>query len=277
MTFPLPLAIAALVAFAPGPAPTTPAPTTPATAAPSASTATSAATSASIPTSAITVAWRDRPPFQYTENGVDKGALLEHAKHLFADAGLPARFVKMPTKRIWANFVSHTSNFCSIGWYRIPAREPFGQFSAPILSDPPQIVLVAPSAAAIVDTHATLAALLADPRLTLGLIDGVSYGAQLDARIRAAGSQVLVRTVDSGSMIRMVAVGRFAFTFSDADDWRYAVAHDRALQPALRRDYPDMPPGLKRYIMCTKDVPAASMARLNHAIEVFKLEPALRQ
>jgi polar amino acid transport system substrate-binding protein len=249
MTFVLSLSFAALTAVAPVPVPSAPAP-------------------------AITVAWRDRPPYHYTENGVDKGVVLERARQVFADAGLATRFVKMPSKRIWANFVAHTSNFCSIGWYRIPEREPYSQFSSPILSDPPQIVLVAPAAAARVDRHATLAALLADPSLSLGLVDGVSYGPQLDARIRGAASQAVLRTVDASSMMRMVAAGRFAFTFSDVDDWRYAREHDTSLQAALRRDYPDMPPGLKRYIMCTKDVPAASMARLNHAIEALKTDPA---
>lgn len=256
MTLTLSLAFAALAAATSVPAPGVVAPTAPAP--------------------AITVAWRDRPPYHYTENGVDKGVVLERAKQVFADAGLSARFVKMPSKRIWANFVAHTSNFCSIGWYRIPEREPYSQFSAPILSDPPQVVLVAPSAVAKVDTHATLASLLADPTLSLGLVDGVSYGAPLDARIRAAASQAVPRTVDAASMIRMVAAGRFAFTFSDADDWRYARAHDATLQAAQQRDYPDMPPGLKRYIMCTKDVPAASMARLNRAIEALKPDPARR-
>jgi polar amino acid transport system substrate-binding protein len=251
MTFTLPLAFAVLAATAPSPPPAAPVPP-------------------------ITVAWRDRPPYHYTENGVDKGVVLERARQAFADAGLAARFVKMPSKRIWSNFVSHTPRFCTIGWYRLPERELLGQFSVPILTDPPQIVLVAPAARAAVDKHATLAALLADPTLSVGMVDGVSYGQQLDTRIRAGANQMLVRTVDAVSMMRMVAAGRFSFTFSDVDDWRFAREHDPAVQAALRRDFPDMPPGLKRYIMCTKDVPAASMASLNRAIESGKAEPARR-
>jgi uncharacterized protein (TIGR02285 family) len=251
MTFTLPLAFAVLAATAPSPPPSAPAPP-------------------------ITVAWRDRPPYHYTDNGVDKGVLLERAKQAFADAGLATRFVKMPSKRIWANFVSHTPNFCTIGWYRLPERELLGQFSVPILADPPQVVLVAPTARAAVDRHATLASLLADPTLSIGMVDGVSYGPQLDARIRAGANQVVVRTVDAVSMMRMVAAGRFSFTISDVDDWRYAREHDAARQAALRRDFPDMPPGLKRYVMCSKDVAAASMAGLNRAIEAGKAAPAWR-
>ena len=248
MIFTLPLASAVLAAAASGAAPP--------------------------PAPPITVAWRDRPPYYYTENGVDKGAVLISSKQVFADAGVAAHFVKMPSKRIWATFLAHASNFCTIGWYRLPEREAYAQFSLPILSDPPQIVLVAPSAVAAVDRHGTLSALLADPHLSLGLVDGISYGPQFDARIRASANQVQVRTVDAASMMRMVAAGRFSFTISDVDDWRYASAHDATLKPAVRRDYPDMPAGLKRYIMCTKDVPADSMARLNRAIEARKPEPA---
>lgn len=224
----------------------------------------------------ITVAWRDRPPYHYTENGVDKGMLLLRAKRAFAEAGLATQFVKMPSKRIWANFEARSPYFCSIGWYHLAERERLAQYSAPIYADPPQIVLVAPAARAAVDAHATLASLLADPTLSVGLVDGLSYGPALDALLRTSANQIQLRTVEPASIMRMVAAGRFSFTFSDVDDWTYARAHDPSLPATLRRDYPDMPTGLKRYVLCTKDVPAESMARLNRAIDALEVVPARR-
>ena len=218
----------------------------------------------------ITVAWRDKPPYHYTENGVEKGELLLRSKRAFADAGLAAHFVKMPNKRIWASFAARSPYFCSIGWYLLPERERLAQYSAAIYSDPPQIVLVAPSARKAVDAHATLAALLADPQLSIGRVDGLSYGPALDALMRTSVNQIQSRTVEPSSMMRMVAAGRFSMTFSDVEDWNYARAHDPSLAPIVRRDFPDMPPGLKRYVICTKDVPAESMAKLNRAIEALK-------
>ncbi|MES2152417.1 MAG: transporter substrate-binding domain-containing protein [Pseudomonadota bacterium] len=215
----------------------------------------------------ITVAWRDKPPLNYLENGVEKGPLMVRARQVFGAAGIQARFVKLPTKRIWASFESGTRNFCSFGWYRLPAREALAQFSVPFHVDPPHQVLIAPNALAAVAVHASLAALLADPALTLGVVDGVSYGAQLDALIGAGVNRVQRRTVEPGAMMRMVAAGRVSFMFTDPEDWSYARAHDSALQQATLREFPDMPPGVQRYIVCSKDVAPIVMERINRAIE----------
>jgi len=64
----------------------------------------------------LTVAWREKPPYYYFDNGVAKGFMLERAKQVFAAAGVPARFVNEPQKRIWANFSHGTQNYCSISW-----------------------------------------------------------------------------------------------------------------------------------------------------------------
>jgi len=75
---------------------------------------------------------------------VAKGFLLERARAAFAYAGLPARFVNEPQKRIWANFEHGASNYCSISWYRLPARVAVAQYSQPFHEDLPHTVLIAP-------------------------------------------------------------------------------------------------------------------------------------
>src|SRR4051812_31647867 len=96
----------------------------------------------------ITVAWRDKPPYHYVENGVEKGILLARARQVVAAAGIDTKFVREPTKRIWSNFQGGASDYCSFGWYRLPERESFAQFSVPFHVDPPHTVLIAPEAAA---------------------------------------------------------------------------------------------------------------------------------
>ncbi len=218
----------------------------------------------------ITVAWRDKPPYHYTENGIDKGFLLERARQIFANAGLNANFVKEPPKRIWANFQNGLNAYCSIGWYRLPEREAIAQFSAPFHIDPPHTLLASPDMVAQVRAHATVESLLADKNLILGVVDGVSYGAQLDALINASANQVLRRTVDPAAMVRMTAANRVSFMFIDRDDLGYLRERDGTLGNVVRIDFPDMPPGLQRYILCSKDVPASTMARINRVIASMK-------
>ncbi len=216
----------------------------------------------------LTVAWREKPPYYYLdENKVAKGFMLDRARQVFAAAGVPAVFVNEPQKRIWANFSHGTPNYCSISWYRLPEREAVAQFSVPLHADLPHAVLAVPAVAARVRSHPDLKALLSDKSLTLGVIDGVSYGPELDARIAASKNRIMRRTVETAAMFRMVAFGRADYLFVDREDWNYLRLKFPELQALELIDFADMPPGLKRHIVCSRDVPAETMERLNRAIQ----------
>lgn len=226
----------------------------------------------------ITVAWRDKAPYHYMENGVEQGFLLKRARQVFDSADVPSRFVEEPAKRIWSNFAGGASSYCSIGWYKLPERETLVQFSEPFHTDRPHTLLVAPDAVRQVRSHASLASLLTDRGLTLGVVDGVSYGPEIDGMIRNTQNQVDRKTVTPALMTRSVAAGRVSFMFIDRDDYEYVRERDEAMRAAVQIDFSDMPRGLNRYIVCSKDVPREVMARLNRAIEKLREEkkPAKR-
>lgn len=214
----------------------------------------------------ITVAWRDKAPYHYRENGHARGFLLLRAKHIFALAKVPARFVERPSKRIWLDFQNGKANYCSIGWYRLPEREQIAQFSRPFHVDPPHTLLVNASALALIQTHKTLTSLLADPSVTLGLVDGVSYGADLDAQIAHSANQIKRMTISPSSMVHMLAANRFHYMLVDQADWQHLREQDDDLSQIAEYHVSDMPAGLKRFIVCSNDVTVATMARINHAI-----------
>jgi polar amino acid transport system substrate-binding protein len=215
---------------------------------------------------ALTVAWRDKPPYHYLDKEQPRGFLLERAQRIFAAAGIPARFVTEPQKRIWANFEHGTPNYCSISWYKLPQRERVGNYSEPIHIDPPQIVLIAPAALARVKAHPTLASLMADRTLTLGVVDGVSYGPELDALIAHGANTIMRRTVATTAMMRMLSVDRASYMLADRADWDFFRDNEVGLKVIERHDFPDMAPGVRRHIVCSKDVPPETMARINQAI-----------
>ncbi len=215
----------------------------------------------------LTVAWREKPPYYYfDENKVAKGFMLERARQVFAAAGVPAVFVNEPQKRIWANFNHGTPNYCSISWYRLPEREAVAQYSLPVHADLPHAVLAVPAVADRIRSHQNLKALLSDKSLTLGVIDGVSYGPELDALIASSKNRIMRRTVETSAMFRMVAFGRADYLFVDREDWNYLRLKFPELQSLVLIDVADMPPGLKRHIVCSRDVPPETMDRLNRAI-----------
>lgn len=214
----------------------------------------------------ITVAWRDKPPHQYLENGKEKGILLELAHKVFTDAGLSSRFVEEPAKRIWQHFANKTPNYCSFGWYKIAEREALVQYSDAMYRDPPHTLLVASPALEIVNTHKHLKSLLSDSRLTLAQVDGVSYGEQLDVLLAAGKNKVLRVTAAPMIVIRMINANRASMLFIDREDWHYLRSKEPALQDVHQVDLDGMPAGLDRYIICSKDVAPEVMTKINQAL-----------
>ena len=214
----------------------------------------------------LTVAWRNKPPHQYIENHVEKGILLDRAKQVFSEAHLPAKFVEEPAKRIWNNFKIGTRNYCSIGWYRIPERESLVQFSIIFHTDPPHTLLVGPAAVSPVLAHKTLSSLMADETLTLGVVDGVSYGPELDALIGKSHNRIERSTTAPMVMANMVGADRASYMFIDREDWEFLRDKEKSMQGTTQVDLKGMPQGLDRYIVCSKDVPAATMSKINRVL-----------
>jgi uncharacterized protein (TIGR02285 family) len=215
----------------------------------------------------LTVAWRDKAPYHYLEDGHERGFLLLRAKRIFTAAKIAAVFVERPSKRIWLDFQNGKQNYCSIGWYQLPEREQIAQFSLPLHVDPPHVLLVNAVALPLVKAHDSLASLLADPRLSLGVVDGVSYGASLDRQIAGSANQIQRVTVSPTSMMHMLAANRINYMLADQADWQYLREHSPDdLSQIAEYHFNDMPAGLQRFIVCSTDVPADTMARLNRAI-----------
>lgn len=214
----------------------------------------------------ITVAWRDKPPHQYLENGQEKGVLLELTHKVFSEAGLSSRFVEEPAKRIWQNFANKTPNYCSFGWYKIPERESLVQFSEAMYRDPPHTLLVASPAMSIVSTHTNLKSVLSDSRLTLAIVDGVSYGEQLDQLLASSKNKRLHVTASPAIMVRMINANRASMLLIDREDWHYLRSKDASLQEIHQVDLEGMPAGLDRYIICSKDLAPEIMMKINLAL-----------
>lgn len=215
----------------------------------------------------ITVAWRIKPPHQYLENGIEKGILLERAKQVFSQAQIASHFVEQPAKRIWHNFEAGTKNYCSFGWYRTIEREPLVQFSTVFHVDPPHTLLVSNAALPQVSSHHSLGSLMADPSLTLGVVDAVSYGAELDAMIKASKNKIERSTTLPMNMARMIAANRASYMLIDREDWEYLKDREESVRLNTQLDLSGMPNGLKRYILCSKDMSGEQMQRINSALQ----------
>lgn len=221
----------------------------------------------------LLMVYRDKPPYSFVENGVAKGFLLERTARVLNRAGIEAQFREMPPKRIFFEIEKNQQAICSFGWYKLAEREKYALYSGPLHQDQAHLVLAGPRSVDTVRRHATLQGLMADATLIWAGADGVSYGPELDRLIAAFAGQ-LERTLQSPLQVaKKIAAQRADFMFIDREDLKYLNAssadfHGSALVPI---EYPDMPPGLKRYILCSQQVGAPVMRRINAAIALEAL------
>ncbi len=215
----------------------------------------------------VTVLYRDKPPYSYTKDGKPAGFLIERTADVFKRADIEAAFQEMPVKRITRDIRANASAICSPTWYKLPERAAYARFSLPIHQDKPHLVLVGAHVYPQLHAVKNLRALFANPKLRLGKVSGVSYGAELDALISTAAQTALDTTVTPLGMAKMIKRKRADYMLIDEEDYGFLLQQnevDAADVKPMR--FPDMPPGLLRYIMCSKSVSRETMARLNKAI-----------
>lgn len=212
--------------------------------------------------------FRDKPPYSYLENGVQKGFLLERTRKILARAKIDTKFVMLPPKRIFQDIQANAEPVCSFGWYKIPEREKYARFSIPMHQDKPQVVLASPNSAQTLRRHKTLKSLMTDASLIIATADGVSYGPEIDAMIAVFPGKVDKALVSPLQVAKKLASNRADLMFIDQADYDYMMETSPEFRSAgmVRITYPDLPAGLKRYILCSQKVSAEVITRINAAI-----------
>ncbi|QSX31145.1 substrate-binding periplasmic protein [Shewanella cyperi] len=216
----------------------------------------------------IVVEYRDKPPYSYTEAGVPKGFLMDRTRAIFELAQVSVHYQEIPVRRILSDIRRNLQPICSPSWYKLAEREQFAKFSLPIHQDKPHIILAPERVLAAVKRHKTLASLLSDDSLKLGIVAYVSYGAELDRAI-AGVSQASIQTAPSpDKLARMVSLNHGAdYMFIDQEDFAHINQNGELSALGMRPvEFPDMPQGLKRYLMCSASVDDETLSRLNQAI-----------
>ncbi|MET0518993.1 MAG: transporter substrate-binding domain-containing protein [Burkholderiaceae bacterium] len=221
----------------------------------------------------VLIEYRDKPPYSYTVNGQPGGLLIDKTTAIFRRAGVAYQFSEVPLKRIAQDLQTAAQPICSPGWYKLPERERVAQFSLPFHQDRPQTVLASAEALAAVRGHRNFRSLLQDERLQLGVVDGVSYGGEIDRLIAARPRPPLHATVTAFQLARMLGAGRADFMLIDVADLRWLDRNGEIRAKGVQRvDFTDMPAGLHRHLMCSKSLDAATLYRLNVAIRQLGLD-----
>lgn len=217
----------------------------------------------------LTIAYPERKPYHFTnESGTPTGLLTDVLKQALATAEIDARFVMMPTQRALA-LVQQTDPFCTISWFKTPERQRHARFSIPIWQDAPHVLVARAEHRDLLTRFSLMRDIQFDTPVKIGIIDNVSYGPFLDDIFRLQGRGfTLVRLVNNdANMYRMLDQGRFDLMVASELDLAAGLeaAGIDPSQIAAQR-YPDIPPGGKRRMMCSKAVDPALIERLDAAL-----------
>ena len=210
----------------------------------------------------------DRPPYVAQRPGSDdvSGLTATPAAQAFKAAGIPFRWVEMPTVRQLVTLKDSPQPACAVGWFKNPDRELHFKFSKPIYRDRPTVGLAHADYRA---TNATLADTLRQPGLQVLVKDGFSYGPLIDNLLAQSKVERVVTSTESVAMVHMVAAQRAHFMFAAEEEAAYLVEQAGVPAQQLRvQHFADLPPGERRYILCSKAVPDETIERLNKAITV---------
>ncbi|AXK38717.1 substrate-binding periplasmic protein [Crenobacter cavernae] len=202
----------------------------------------------------------ERPPFYYSlPNGQPAGLVVDRLRRALALSGLPYRWQQTPSNRQLAQIEADSGADCIVGWFRTAERERIGRFSAPLYRDRPQVAIVNESLP--LDGPPAVARLLAERNGIFLRRERFSYGHALDALLAAKKPREMATSVPIADMVRMVGAGRAAYTFVSAEE-----AETLKLDGARAVTLADMPAGETRHLLCSRHVPADTLARLDAAL-----------
>lgn len=224
--------------------------------------------SAASGTATVRVLFHDKPPFSWLDQDKPRGLFYERTRKVFDIAGIRTRYEMLPPMRIFAEIEADLAPVCTFGWYEVPALAAIGRFSRPIHKDRPVVALARGQVAQRLREAGTLERVVADTRLTLAAVDGVSHGPELDALLARFGARVDRALVSTPQIVQKVAAGRVDFMLIDPDELAYLRTIDRDGQLATLHvvGFADAPAGARRHIVCSRRVSAAQMERIDAVI-----------
>ncbi len=208
----------------------------------------------------------ERPPYyQSAPDGSVGGLVATRVAEVVARAGVCARWRLMPANRHLREVERDRRPLCAVGWFRNPERERIGRFSAPLYRDRP-LVAVARAGAGLKSHYPSADELLSRRDLILGVRAGFSYGAALDHAIETLGPRRYASTQSVAEQLAMVARGRVDYIFMGREEADHLLADPRWAM--LRRvTFGDLPEGNRRYLLCSRRVPAAWLRAVDAEIE----------
>ena len=213
-----------------------------------------------------------RPGMAELVSGAPVGTYLPLAAQIAKTAHVDIVWKQLPQNRLIEEARDNTPNYCAVGIYKTVERSAFAKFTQAFYHDKPLVVVAMKDKASAIRNHANFAALAADTKFTVGILDGFSYGPKLDAVIaKMAGNIDRVAGTPMQNLSKLAA-GRVDYLIASSNETpRGAVGTIVDPKDLVLIEFADMAPGASRHFMCSKAVDDATIERLNTAIHTLHI------
>jgi len=214
----------------------------------------------------IELAITSRPPYYKFEAGAVTGIIATPVAQVFKAAGVEFRWVNVASNRQLKVVKDNQKQVCAVGWFKNPKREKFAKFTEFVYQNKPLIAMVRADNRAVT-AHSTLREVMKDRSLRMGRKLGYSYGATVDGLVDELAPTGITTSQGNLGMTRMLIGGRFDYFISSPEEGEYLIDSIGAMgQDVVMVRFEDLPPGNKRYVLCSHSVNDETIEKLNAVI-----------
>ncbi|WP_228895642.1 substrate-binding periplasmic protein [Pseudoduganella aquatica] len=183
----------------------------------------------------------------------------------FRHAGIDVAWEEVPALRQLQRLRANQEKVCSVGWYKTPERERYAKFSDPVSQDSPWAAFAFRGYTP--PPSASVRAIFSDPGTKILLKQGFVYGDYLDQAISTMTAQRMDTNGDMHQLFKMIAAGRADISFAPLEEIRYHLDQGSISRASIRIiEFPEMPAGYPRRLMCSKRVDDDLLRRFNAAL-----------
>ena len=214
----------------------------------------------------LTLYYHERPPYaSKRSDGSVRGLLADITDKVMKTTGIAYRWEGVPSARQIEIIKRNENLACALGWFKRPDRETFAKFTAPIYHDLPTIIVARVDDPRFAGTP-TLETLFHDKSLVLLTKTGYSYGPEIDAKLASEFPNLRRDSSDNLTMLGMVSRKRVDYMMMAEEEAKDLLNDPELANSVAIYHLGDPPPGELRYLMCSRSVPDALIARINQAI-----------
>ncbi len=210
------------------------------------------------------------PYYIIKAGGAVDGIIAAPAAKVFKAAGLNIKWVETSFNRQLKIIKDNQNSVCAVGWFKNPERETFAKFSEYIYQNKPLIALSRADNLAV-SKNQTLHALLNERSLKLVRKLGFSFGSTVDGLLEELKPTTISTTQDNIGMTRMLIGRRFDYMLISPEEGEYLINKLGIIRDdVIMIDLQDLPPGNKRYILCSQSVSDDNIEKLNREIRAAR-------